>query len=425
MTRTVHRGRWTVDHRAAAAHRYLPVEVPAGAAAVAVALGYDREAGVLDLGCLGPTGFRGWSGASRPAFAIGSDRATPGYLPGPVEPGTWQVMLGLHRVAPEGVRWTVTATTGGSVDAVAAEAGAELGTVSSRAAAPGRPPRLGPPRLGSPRRALPAPAGTRWLAGDLHAHTVHSDGALTVPELAALGYDRGLDFLAVTDHNTVSHHAELAAAGARAGVLLVPGQEVTTDLGHANAFGDIGWVDFRRPADDWLAEADRRGGLLSVNHPLAADNAWRQPMRGRPPLAEIWHWTWLDRRWGGPLAWWLAWHPGAIPIGGSDFHRPGSDAPPGSPTTWVACSTDRLGDDPAAAVLAGLRAGRVAVSAGLADPALLRMPGELVAVDADGLLLVDADGRLTRVRGDRVTLPAADGPARLEDHRGAVIALSG
>jgi len=264
----------------------------------------------------------------------------------------------------------------------------------------------------------------RWLAGDLHAHTVHSDGALTVPDLAALGYDRGLDFLAVTDHNTVSHHAELAAAGAAAGVLLLPGQEVTTDLGHANAFGDIGWIDFRQPAARWLAETDRRGGLLSVNHPLAGDCAWRQPMTGRPPLAEIWHWSWLDRRWGGPLAWWLAWDPAAVPVGGSDFHRAGSDAPPGSPTTWVACATDRLDADPVGAVLDGLRAGRVAVSAGPADPALLRVADELVAVGADGLLLVDAGGRRAPIRGDRVALPAADGAARIEDHDGTVVALS-
>lgn len=45
------------------------------------------------------------------------------------------------------------------------------------------------------------------------------------------------------------------------------------------------------------------GGLLSINHPLTSDFAWRQPLITRPSLAEMWHWTWLDRRWGGPMAW--------------------------------------------------------------------------------------------------------------------------
>jgi hypothetical protein len=76
-------------------------------------------------------------------------------------------------------------------------------------------------------------------------------------------------------------------------------------------------------------------------------------------------------------------------------------------------------------VLDGLRAGRVAVTAGPTDPALLRMDGELVAVGADGLLIHDADGRRTPIRGDRIALPATAGPARIEDHDGAVIALSG
>src|SRR5260370_7916636 len=50
-----------------------------------------------------------------------------------------------------------------------------------------RPPEAppAPPAPGErpPRRVLPARPGRRWLAGDLHAHTVHSDGVLTVDEL--------------------------------------------------------------------------------------------------------------------------------------------------------------------------------------------------------------------------------------------------
>ncbi|MER7546255.1 PHP domain-containing protein [Spirillospora sp. NPDC127506] len=76
----------------------------------------------------------------------------------------------------------------------------------------------------------------------MHSHTVHSDGTLPVRELACLAASQGLDFLAVTDHNTVSHQPELPAASAHAGVLLLPGQEVTTDLGHANVFGADGTV---------------------------------------------------------------------------------------------------------------------------------------------------------------------------------------
>jgi hypothetical protein len=357
---------------------------------------------VLDLGCLGPDGFRGWSGSARDSFAITAAAATPGYLPGELEAGTWQVMIGVHRVPPDGVAYRLTAEP------------ARSGAVSL----PGERPAPPVPGDRPPRRDLPAGPGLRWLAGDLHTHTVHSDGALTVPELAALAVARGLDFLAVTDHNTVSHHAELAAAASRYGIVLLPGQEVTTDGGHAGAFGDIGWIDFRSEPDDWLDATEARGGLLSVNHPFAGPVSWLRPMRRRPPLVELWHWSWLDLRWTTPLSWWLARDATAIPVGGSDWHREGSDAPPGRPTTWVACAGEEPGD-----VLAGLRAGLVAISGERDGPVLLRRDGELVAIGADGTTLAGPDGPCARVRGDLAGLGGAAGPHRLLNPGGATLAL--
>ena len=106
---TVHTGTWMPEDRFASPWHYLPVEVAPGTAALRVALEYDRAGAVLDLGCVGPSGFRGWSGGARESFLIGAESATPGYLPGEVEAGLWQVMLGLHVVPPDGVRYRVTA----------------------------------------------------------------------------------------------------------------------------------------------------------------------------------------------------------------------------------------------------------------------------------------------------------------------------
>ena len=268
-----------------------------------------------------------------------------------------------------------------------------------------------------PRRDIPDVDGLRWYAGDFHAHTLHSDGSLTIPELAELAHGRGLDFLAVTDHNTVSHHPWLAKTGRD--ITLIPGQEVTTDRGHANVFGDVGWVDFRKAPDSWLDHAERAGGLMSINHPLGGDCAWLQPLERRPPIAEVWHSGWWDRRWGAPLAWAQVWRPqGVVPLGGSDFHDPAQMKDLGEPVTWVLAE----GQD----VLGGLAAGRTAVSAGLDAPALLRVADELVALGADGTVLVRPDGRRTAVRGDRVRMPADEaGTYRLETHENEVIALCG
>src|SRR3984885_15474118 len=271
-----HSGRWALEDRFARPWHYLPVEVPDGAWGLQAELEYERSGAVLDLGCIGPGGFRGWSGGARRSFVIPPDAATPGYLPGDLEPGIWQVVIGLHRVPLDGAEYRLTAQ------------------VTSRPGelTPGQPPDPLPPLADRPpRRELPASAGRRWVAGDLHTHTLHSDGAMTVPELARFSVAQGLDYIAVTDHNTISHHAELPAVAAAHGIILVPGQEVTTAAGHANAFGEMGWIDFREPADAWLEATERAGALLSVNHPIGGDVSWTIPMSRRPPPAEGWDWS--------------------------------------------------------------------------------------------------------------------------------------
>lgn len=359
------RRRYTPDDRVADVYQYVDVDVPAGAGAIEVTLEYDRTATILDLGLIGPDRFCGWSGSERSQLTVTDTWATPGYVPGTV-PGAWQVVLGLHRVDAAGVEVVIT------VDAPDSQP-----TPPEPKALPPRPER----RI---RRALPAADGHEWLSGDFHSHTVHSDGSLEVGELAVRAAGRGLDVLAVTDHNTVSHHTHLPGAADHAGILLLPGQEVTTDLGHANCFGDIGWIDFRQPPDRWLAEATARGGLLSINHPWAWDCAWRLPLTTPGDLVEMWHWTW-DRRDSTALTDWSTF--GRRAIGGSDFHRPGDGIELGAPTTWLECA-----DRSVEAVLEALRSGRVSISAGPEAPVLLRQGDEFLAVDADGCELVTADG---------------------------------
>jgi hypothetical protein len=406
-----HTGTFSLDERIASPWHYLPVEVPAGTAALRVTLSYPRSSGaVLDLGCFAPSGFCGWSGGARDSFVVSELGATPGYLAGPVTAGLWRVVIGLHVVPVEGVPFTVTA------EPLSSGSAALGGQLASWLAVADSPP---VPDSRPARRSLPAAPGLTWLAGDLHAHTFHSDGVMSVPELAMFAVERGLDFVAVTDHNTVSHHACLGAVSARYGVTLLPGQEVTTAFGHAGVLGDTGWIDFREPAASWLTLAESRGGLMSVNHPFAGPVSWVHPMPKRPPLLEVWHWSWLDLSWTTPLSWWQAWDPAAIPVGGSDWHRPGDDAPLGTPTTWVSCA-----DSSVSGVLAGLRAGWVAISASRDGAVLLRDGDSLVAVGADGLVLAGPDGPCKRIFGDLVRLPGTPGYHRLLTPAGATVALT-
>ena len=88
---------------------YLPVEVPPGIREIEVSYRYDRpavppgvEGNTLDIGIFDASGFelgnaagfRGWSGGFRDRFTLSAAAATSGYLPGPIDSGTWHVVLG-------------------------------------------------------------------------------------------------------------------------------------------------------------------------------------------------------------------------------------------------------------------------------------------------------------------------------------------
>src|SRR5207245_10928330 len=94
------------------------------------------------------------------------------------------------------------------------------------------------------------------LKGDLHCHTLHSDGANTVREIVGNAVELGLDFLAVTDHNTDTHHADLDAL-AGLPIILIPGEEVTTYWGHAHTWWLREWVDFGCRAEGSLRAVQR------------------------------------------------------------------------------------------------------------------------------------------------------------------------
>lgn len=413
MAVTTYRRRWTLDDRAESVWHSLPVDIPPGCPGLLVTLTVPPVDGVvIDIGCEGAAGWRGWSGGARQIFAITPTSATPGYLAGDLEPGTWWVVIGLHRLPVEGVELTVEAVTG-PVDVVPGLA--EYADTTAAVAVPELPP----------RRTLPAPAGLKWVAGDFHAHTLHSDGSTPVANLAALGVAAGLDVLAVTDHNTVAHHLELPSVGKKFGIGLIPGQEITTETGHANAFGDIGAIDFRRPASTWVSEVAHRGGLLSINHPLGGDCSWRQPLPEHPPLAEVWHSTWLDRTWGGPIAWWEAWGlSSTTPIGGSDWHNPTSITPPGIPTTWIAVDATAEGaDELPRAVLEALSAGRTAISASYTAPLLVRVDDHFIALDAPDTLVISPDGTRHPIRTAHEFVPASPGPHLLVTHPGQFLSL--
>ncbi|MGI8509293.1 MAG: PHP domain-containing protein [Gemmatimonadaceae bacterium] len=73
--------------------------------------------------------------------------------------------------------------------------------------------------------AFPAQDDTRNV--DLHSHSTASDGAVSPADVVAAAERVGLGAIALTDHDTIAGLPEAVAAGARLGVRVVPGCELS------------------------------------------------------------------------------------------------------------------------------------------------------------------------------------------------------
>lgn len=125
-------------------------------------------------------------------------------------------------------------------------------------------------------RAIDLPSAG-WYGGDLHQHSSYDEAQQNVSDILVSNLANGLNWGALTDHNTIAGLPEWVRAGEMlAGnaepFVAIPGLEVTTDRGHVIVLGpghlidpgtDAGADDMQRIIDE--AQAD--GSTIQLNHP--------------------------------------------------------------------------------------------------------------------------------------------------------------
>ncbi|MCX5671383.1 MAG: hypothetical protein NTU94_08715 [Planctomycetota bacterium] len=103
--------------------------------------------------------------------------------------------------------------------------------------------------------------------GAVHLHSCYSDGSGTLREIAAAGGRAGLDYVVVTDHDTLRPRED-GWQGWRDGVLLVPGVEITCrDRSHVVALGaaEVANLQFK-PLRRVLFDLQNQGAAAFVAH---------------------------------------------------------------------------------------------------------------------------------------------------------------
>lgn len=385
---------------------YKPVtfEVPPGVTRLSVAFDYTGRENrtVVDLGLMDPVRFRGWSGGNKKAFFLSAEAATASYLPGPLPAGKWTLLLGVPNARPN------------------SKAAYEARIWFQRAPAP-------------PPAVLPRATTPGWYRGDLHMHTAHSDGGCVtggaprapcpVYRTVLAAQAAGLDFIAVTDHNTTSQADALAELQPSfPDLLLMTGREVTTFQGHANVFGPTAFIDFRLGSKsvptirDLQRAVKAAGGVFAINHPAVPSGeqcmgcGWTVKDTDFDAVQAIEVANGGNEKalggfegvLSGAPFWEAQLNQGReiTAIGGSDNHDAGipHDKPSaiGRPTTVIhaeGLSTEGL--------LAGLRAGRVFIDL---DGSRDRMLDLSALADGRGAVM---GGRLTAKPGEEVVFTAA------------------
>ncbi|NLE43647.1 MAG: CehA/McbA family metallohydrolase [Chloroflexi bacterium] len=393
--------------------RYVPFafDLPAGTEEIHIDFQFEpRQVGELSntlaLSLYAPDDvFRGFchGPSNHKQLDIGVHEASDGFFAGALPPGVWTVEIETYMVLPGDpvdFRLQVQLRDNGARDA-----GGEPSVVSSAAR-----------------------NGTGWYRGDLHTHTRHSDGELSVSALLEMVRHAGFDFVALTDHNNTTQLADRAAQEC-SDLVIVPGMELTTYYGHALSLGVSDWFDWRvgrngRQLRDVVNEVHARDALFVIAHPAAVGDPmctgckwlFGQFMPGGVDAVEVWNGPWAspDSRNEETLQLWYAWLNSGrrLPAtAGTDVHD--ARAYEGHPCfNWVYAS-----ELSAHGLVEGIRSGHVLLSNGprlwigmpRPDGSIAMMGDAVTTTDhvaiftlawegapADGVLRLVADGDVRR-----------------------------
>jgi predicted metal-dependent phosphoesterase TrpH len=131
--------------------------------------------------------------------------------------------------------------------------------------------------------------GRQEFAVDFHVHTAFSFDSVTPPRtVIEMARRRGLDAIAVTDHDTIEGALATIEANRYADFHVIPGIEVKSDIGDVIALYVTQNIESRNFADI-VEEIHALGGIVYLPHALRTFRSREIPgVRARYPAIDLW-----------------------------------------------------------------------------------------------------------------------------------------
>ena len=109
-----------------------------------------------------------------------------------------------------------------------------------------------------------------YFTVDVHLHTNRgsADSNLSPRDLVERARAIGIGAVCITEHDTMWPLAEVGEAARDAGVVVLRGMEVTTDMGHIGVFGLDTYLGGIYKLAELRRVADKSGAILIANHPF-------------------------------------------------------------------------------------------------------------------------------------------------------------
>ncbi len=106
------------------------------------------------------------------------------------------------------------------------------------------------------------------VVADLHIHSKHSnDGFEEVSNIFKTAKEKGIDCIAITDHNSVAGLKEAKKLAKKHKIILIPGVEVTSKDGDIIGLGVEKNIPRDLSAEDTIEKIHELGGLAIAAHP--------------------------------------------------------------------------------------------------------------------------------------------------------------